>query len=141
MHVVEATREHFLGEGDKVGRCAQIPMFMCPELTCAANSGLHLISDKENSKFCGKIAHTLSEFIRQRVIAAFRLNRLHDDSNDFFSLFILPLVNLGSNISQGLLVLIAIVLDVVLKRILVDRVLGSRPVKSGDINLVHGLGS
>ena len=116
-------------------------MFMCPELTCAANSGLYLISDHENSKFCGKIAHTLSKFIRQIVIAALRLNRLHDDSNDFFSLFILPLVNLGSNVSQGLLVLIAIVLDVVLERILVDRVLGSRPVESRDINLVHGLGA
>ena len=81
----------------------------------------------------------MSKFIRQIVISAFRLDGLHDHSNDFFSLFILPLINLGSNVSQGLLVLIAIVLDVVLERILVDRVLGSRPVKSRDINLVHSL--
>ena len=98
MHVVETTGKHFLGEGDKVGRCAQIPMFMCPELTCAANSGLHLITDEEDSKFCGKVAHTLSEFIRQIVIAALGLNGLHNDSNNFFSLFILPLINLGANV-------------------------------------------
>ena len=81
----------------------------------------------------------MSEFIRQIVIAALRLDGLHDDSNNFFSLFILPLINLGSNVSQRLLILVTIVLDVVLERILVDRVLGSRPVESRDIDLVHSL--
>ena len=139
MIVVEATRKHFLGECNKVRRSSQVPVFVAPEFAGRADACLYLVDDKVDTKLEGQVSHALSKLIGEVIVTTFRLDWLHDNRNNLFSVAVFPLTDFGSNVSQASLVLGTIILDVVGQRIFVSRVLSCRPVECRDVNFVHVL--
>ena len=139
MSVVEATGEHFLGECNKIRRSCQVPVFVAPEFAGRADTCLHFVDNKEDTKLEGQVSHALSKLVGKVIVSSFRLDWLHDNSDNLFAVLVFPLADFGSNVSQACLVLGTIILDVVGQRILVSWVLSCRPVERRDVNFVHVL--
>ena len=57
-----------------------------PPFAGAAHAGLHFVRDEQYSVFAADALQALQEFRRRRQIAAFALNRLDEDSGDFFGI-------------------------------------------------------
>ena len=139
MPMVETTRKHSFCECNKIRRRGQIPQLVHPEFAAIAHSSLYFVNDQVDTHLRRQVAQTLSKLSREHVVAAFSLHRLDDDCNDFAALLRFPLINFGSDVGQGILILLPVVFDIVFERILVDWVLGCRPVKGRNVGLLYSL--
>ena len=113
-------------------------MFMSPEATSAANTCLYFINYHIDTELSGQVAYSLGEFTRQEVVAALSLNRLNYDSDDITIFFNAPLLNFGAHIFKSNSILLPVIVHIFGKRVLVARVDRRRPVKSRNINFMHG---
>lgn len=96
--VVEATREHLLGESHEVWSLPQVPLLVGPEGASLANSSLNFIDDEIDSQLFSDILETLSEFRGDLVVATFTHDRFNNYSTDIRTLLCAPLLNLRPNI-------------------------------------------
>ena len=72
--------QHFLAEGNEIGRRFQIPMLVGPKLAGGSASGLNLVHDKGSAKFVTQLLKLAKEGRRRVIVAALGLNRLNNDS-------------------------------------------------------------
>ena len=61
-------------------------VFAGPPLSCAAHSRLHFVRDEQDSVLAADALQTLQELCRRGQVAALALNRLDENSGDFFGI-------------------------------------------------------
>lgn len=114
VSMVEATGEHLLCEGHKIGRGIQVPVLVRPELSRAADSSLNFVDNHVDSKFFGQRAQALAKFIGEVVVATLALDRLDNNSNDLTAFFNFPLLDFLADVVQAKSVLFSVVLSVLI---------------------------
>lgn len=129
--------EHLLREGDDVRRSGQVPVGVGPHLPGGASSRLHLVHDEHDAALLGDVPQSLEEGRASVVVSSFSLDRLRDQGRHLVVL-LLPLGYLLLDVLQALLVLLGIVVLVLIKRILIPREFGYRPIEGRDIYLKTG---
>src|SRR5215469_12471310 len=84
----ESTDGHYtaaqcLGSSDDI-RC-NIPMFNAPQLTGAAHTCLHFVSNQQDLIFIAELAQARPEIARGHDSASFALHRLHDNGSNIIA--------------------------------------------------------
>mmetsp|Transcript_1177 Transcript_1177/g.3407 ORF Transcript_1177/g.3407 Transcript_1177/m.3407 type:complete len:405 (-) Transcript_1177:234-1448(-) len=137
---VVASDLHLLAECDNVWRVWQVPRFMCPEVSCHTTSRLHLIHHEGHSLGFADGLQPPEEVGRGMIVAALRLNRLHDHGSHGPALALLSLDGV-LHLLKGR-VLLGRVLGCVLRQWVLEAWEGHRgPVEGGDVQLVQRLGA
>lgn len=126
-----------LGEGDDVGRGAQVPVRVAPELAGGTEAGLDLVYNHDDAVLLGDVTQALEEGCGSVVVAALALDRLDDQSGDREA----PSGDETLDLVEATLLLLGILVGVLVKGVLEGREGRLRPVESGDVELVHGLGA
>lgn len=139
--VIETSGLHLLSEGHEVGRRVEIPLFMSPEGSRGDHSSLNFINHHVDASVLGQLSDAIGKVARDLEVTTFSHNRFDGKANDLDALLLLPLVNHEFNSSERLIVLLAVVLCVIFKRVLVDRRISCGPVKGRHVNFVYRLGS
>jgi hypothetical protein len=124
-----------LGEGDHIGRRAQVPVVVSPEGTGGTETSLDLISDKDTAVLLGDVTETLEESRGSVVVTTLRLNRLNDETSNGA----VPCGHDTLDLLEASLLLSSVLLGVVLERVLESRERSLGPVEAGDVELVDGL--
>ena len=124
-----------LGEGDHIGRRAQVPVVMSPEGTGGTETGLDLISNEDTSVLLGDVTETLEERRGSVVVTTLGLDRLNDETGNGA----VPCGHDALDLLEASLLLSSVLLGVVLKRVLESRERSLGPVEARDVELVDGL--
>lgn len=69
--MIEATGEHFLGEGDEVRWGVKVPVIVSPETARGGNSSLNFVDNHENTELFCHLPKAICEVTRNMIVSPF----------------------------------------------------------------------